>query len=276
MIARVFPTRTKMTPRDRLAFYGPPPLFLPDITAVHVSVAFTYDRDRAEWLAGQWEHIAPTQIGGPGWPENKPGDTFTPGMYLRNGIVITSRGCPNRCWFCNVWKRDPAARELPIRNGWIVQDDNLLACSEAHIRSVFDMLARQPHRAEFKGGLEAKLLKPWHVEALAWLRPAQMFIAYDTPDDYDPVVNASRMLHDAGFNHNTMRCFVLVGGPDDTHEKADARMHQILALGFFPYSMLYCDEDGKSATGWSRFMRHWTRPAIIAGRTNIRQQSGKA
>ena len=47
-IARVFPRRTKATPDDPLAFTGPPPKGgLPDMEEVHVSVAFTYDMEKA-------------------------------------------------------------------------------------------------------------------------------------------------------------------------------------------------------------------------------------
>jgi hypothetical protein len=163
-----------------------------------------------------------------------------------------------------VWKREPYTKQLPIRNGWIVQDDNLLACGDHHIKSVFAMLARQSHRAEFSGGLEARLLKPWHVELLAWLRPAQMFFAYDEPADYEPLVFASRMLRQAGFTRQQMRCYVLIGGPRDTQEKAEKRLRQTIALGFFPQSMLYHDNEGKTQKGWTGFMRNWARPAIIA------------
>lgn len=67
MIARVFPTRTKATPDDDLAFYGPPPLVLDlsHITEVHISVLFTWDLKYAEELACQWEQVAPVKIGGP-------------------------------------------------------------------------------------------------------------------------------------------------------------------------------------------------------------------
>lgn len=51
-IARVFPRRTTATPDDELVFFGPPPLLiLPEIDEVHISVAFTYDRPKAEELA---------------------------------------------------------------------------------------------------------------------------------------------------------------------------------------------------------------------------------
>ena len=58
-IARVFPRRTKATPDDPLAFTGSPPKgSLPDIKEVHVSVAFTYDMEKACQLAEQWMKLA--------------------------------------------------------------------------------------------------------------------------------------------------------------------------------------------------------------------------
>ena len=95
-IARVFPSQTAATPDDDLAFVDcGPGMFPPVVDQVHISVAFTWQRQRAEELAEMWRHIAPVQIGGPGW-SNEPGADFEPGMYLKRGYVITSRGCPNR------------------------------------------------------------------------------------------------------------------------------------------------------------------------------------
>ena len=87
-----------------------------DITEVHVSVAFTWDMERAERLAYAWERIAPVKMGGPAF--NQPGGEFVPGRYLRDGYTITSRGCFNFCWFCAVWKREKGLTELPIHDGW--------------------------------------------------------------------------------------------------------------------------------------------------------------
>jgi hypothetical protein len=49
-LIRVFPRRTKATPNDALAYFGPPDRFAA-ADAVHVSVAFTWDKPRAEQLA---------------------------------------------------------------------------------------------------------------------------------------------------------------------------------------------------------------------------------
>jgi radical SAM superfamily enzyme YgiQ (UPF0313 family) len=103
MIARIFPRRTNATPTDAYAFVGEPNLYpnLPDdITEVHVSVTFTWDLPKAERLAELWNCIAPARIGGPA--TGMRGEAFTPGRYLQPGYVVTSRRCPNRCWFCSV------------------------------------------------------------------------------------------------------------------------------------------------------------------------------
>jgi hypothetical protein len=264
-IIRVFPRRTEATPDDDLVYINePPPMFLPEADEIHISVAFTYDIPRAEWLFKQWEVVGiPVKMGGPAF--GKPSGECVPGLYIKEGYTFTSRGCPNKCWFCSVWKREGNIRELPIKDGWIVNDDNLLACSEDHIRKVFDMLKRQPEKPIFHGGLEAKILKPWHVELLSQAKPKLMFFAYDTPDDYEPLINAGRMLKEAGLNRiiHDCRCYVLIGYPKDTMEAAEKRLTDTVKAGFFPYAMLWKDDEGNENKLWRKFQREWCRPIIV-------------
>jgi hypothetical protein len=259
---RVFPQRTKATPIDDLAYVGLPSMFA-EADKIEISVSFTWDIPEAERLEKEWRHVAPTTIGGPAF--NNPGGDFIPGQYIKRGYVITSRGCNNRCWFCSVWKREGGVvRELPITEGWNVLDDNLLACSESHIRAVFSMLEKQKERIQFTGGLEAKLLKPWHVDLLHSLKPKQMFFAYDTPDDLEPLIEVGRMLKTAGFTRNHMRCYVLIGYPKDTLEDAEKRLITTIQHGYFPMAMLWKDKNGMTNYDWRKFQRLWARPAIIA------------
>lgn len=265
-IARIFPRITKATPTDELAFYGCPPMFMPEIDEVHISVAFTYDMKQAEWLAKQWETTGlPVKIGGPAF--DSPGADFIPGMYIKKGYVITSRGCPNKCWFCKVPIREGGQmRELEIHEGNNVLDDNLLACSDDHIRAVFQMLKRQKlGRPMFTGGLEAKRLKNWHVELLRDLKPKEIFFAYDTPDDYEPLIEAGKKLLAAGFTttSQTLRAYVLIGYPADSFDKAEARLFETIRAGFLPMAMLYRDKEGKVSKEWAKFQQFWARPATV-------------
>lgn len=140
-IARVFPRKTQATPDDLLAFVGKPPKNAPEVDQIHISVAFSYDVPRAEKLQKEWAKFGiPVKMDGPAFGEAS-GD-FVPGMYLKQGYVITSRGCNNKCWFCSAWKREGRLKELPITDGWNILDDNLLACSDEHIHGVFEMLDR--------------------------------------------------------------------------------------------------------------------------------------
>jgi len=263
-IIRVFPRRTSATPDDQLVRFDAPGWF-DEADEVHVSVTWTWDLPKAERLAAQWEHVAPVKMGGPATGER--GGDFVPGMYLKPGYTITSRGCPNRCWFCSVWRREgDVTRELPIMDGWNILDDNLLACSDDHIRAVFAMLGKQKRKPEFTGGLEAKRLKFWHVFELRRLRAKQLFFAYDTPDDYEPLVEAGKLLLAGGFTEasHALRCYVLCGFKGDTFEKAGERMAQTIKAGFTPMAMVYADQKtGVKDQKWSAWGRTWIRPAII-------------
>jgi hypothetical protein len=280
---RVFPRRTNATPRDDGVRIGPPGLFDKDadIESVAVSVAFTWDLPEAERIARLWAEIAQTEIGGPA--VGTVGGEFIPGRFLDHGYTITSRGCPERCWFCGAWKRDGATvRELPIRDGWNVLDDNLLACSEVHIRAVFAMLARQtpPERVEFTGGLHAARLKGWHVQLLCGLRPRPaVWLAYDEDRDLDPLREACRMLLAAGWTREShrLRAYVLCGYPGDTQAAAESRMRTAIAAGATPMAMVYRGKDGVEAEGWHAWAHRWIRPARMypanaAGQTPAAQE----
>jgi len=265
-IARVFPTKTKATPDDDLVFFGyPRGGEIPAADEIHISVAFTGDKAKGEALADAWAKTGlPIKIGGPAY--KKPAGEFEPGLYLKNGYTITSRGCPNACWFCGVHQvYGGEVIELPIRDGWIIQDDNLLACSESHIKAVFEMLKRQPKRAEFTGGLEPSFLKPWHVDLMLQVKPSQIFFAYDTPDDYEPLAEAGKLLQSAGFTLQKRKTFsyVLMGYPGDTFEKAEERCKDSLRAGFIPFAMLHMHESGFQDPTWKAFQRSWCRVAAI-------------
>ncbi|KAA2237722.1 hypothetical protein [Salinarimonas soli] len=270
-IIRVFPRKTKASPDDALAYFGPPDLFA-EADEVHVSVTFTADKAIAERLAEQWRYVAPVKVGGVAY-----GDTsleFVPGRYIKPGYTITSRGCPRRCWFCGVWKKWPTPNLLPIHEGWNVLDDNLLACPRPHVEAVFDMLHRQNRRIEFTGGLEALALQDYQVDLLASLRPRpNMFFAYDPGDAFETLESAARRLLDAGFTEasHRMRVYVLIGYPKDSFDLAEARLRQMQSIGFTPMAMLWqpetpSQEKHRPEPAWRTFQRRWARPAIIHAR----------
>jgi hypothetical protein len=278
-LSRVFPRKTKASPDDALAFFGPPP-FDAEADEVHIDVTFTADKLRAEWLAHQWEHVAPVKIGGVAYEDETYYKThsieFIPGIYIKHGYTFTSRGCPRRCWFCSVWKRMPKATPIPnYPQGWNVLDDNLLSCPEPHVREVFAMLARQNRRVEFTGGLEALSLQDYQVELLAGLKPRPTcFFAYDPGDPFETLQSAARRMLEAGFTREShrLRAYVLIGYPKDTFELAEKRLQQMVSIGFTPHAMLWqpetpSAEKWRPVPAWQTFQRRWLRPAIIHAKT---------
>lgn len=261
-IARIFPTKTGMSPIDDDAYFEPPGLFTPQYDEAHISCVFRWDLEHAAYLREQWRtHAKRVIIGGPACED--PGGEFTSGLYVRPGVVFTSRGCPNHCPWCLVPNREGPIRELKIHPGNIIQDNNLLACSAMHINKVFDMLKKQ-RAIEFRGGLETNLITPEVVDLLCGVRVKSIFIACDTPAKLESVSNALMILTKRGFKRKKIYCYVLCG--KDIEEEED-RMERIFFMGAYPFAQLYQPPTRiEYSDKWKTFARRWSRPAIIGAR----------
>lgn len=271
-ILRVFPRRTSMTPTDTLAFIGDPPLWRPEADEAHVSVTFTWDVEEGHRLRDAWAQYYPVvKIGGPAINGNRLGE-FVPGMYVRPGVTFTSRGCPHRCPWCLVHKREGDIRELEIRPGWIVQDNNLLATSRRHQEKVFEMLRSQKRLVSFPGGLDSRLLNDWVVDQLSTLRIGQVFFAADCEaalDDLRPVRDRLPFL-----KHRQLRCYVLIGFRGELPVEAVMRLRRVWDMGFMPFAQLYqppANRRIRYSAQWRDIARCWSRPAIMRARAKMEE-----
>jgi hypothetical protein len=260
-VLRVFPRRTSMTPRDDLVAIGEPGLWRPPADEVHVSVAFSWDVEEGRRLAAAWREFYPVvKVGGPAIDGE--GDGFQPGLYLRQGVTITSRGCPRHCPWCIV---RPPVRLLSVAPGWIVQDNNLLATGRAHLGRVFAMLRAQKHPVTLAGGLDARLLKTWMAEEIRSLRVTQVFLAADRDDALPDLRHALGLL--SFLPRWKKRCYVLWGFQDEPLESGEGRCRLVWEAGAIPFAQLYQPPEGRE---WSmearRRARRWQRPAIIKAR----------
>lgn len=262
-IARVFPRKTSMTPDDKDAYVGLPTLFTPHYDEIHISITFTWDLFKVDFLKKNWERYGKIKVGGPAF--NPLGSDFTSGMYLKKGVTITSRGCPNNCSFCFVPKREGKIRELPIVEGNSIQDNNLLACSKQHIQKVFKMLRTQKH-IEFAGGLESSKVTDRIIEQLRGLHIYQLWVACDYPTNEKKLIKVVNKLSKY-FSRDKIRCYVLIGYKKDTLNYAEHRLKRAWEIGTLPFAMLYKDKDNTPhSIEWRQFQRKWSRPAIIRTR----------
>ena len=264
-ILRVFPSRTSMTPIDSLVFVGDPPLFRPevgDVDEVHVSVTFTWDIEQGRRLRDAWaQHYPIVKIGGPAMDTEPPGE-FTAGLYVKSGVTITSRGCLRRCPWCFVPKREGAVRELEIKPGWIVQDNNLLATSRGHQERVFEMLRSQERAVSFPGGLDSRLIDDWTTEQLRTLKIGQVFFAADSGAGLDGLQGIRERLF--FLSRRQLRCYVLIGFGGESLTQAAMRLQGVWDMGFLPFAQLYRPPTRiYYSADWRTLARLWSRPAAM-------------
>lgn len=267
-IARVFPDRTSATPADDLAFIGEPPLQRIDVDAVHVSCVFSWHRQRARWLVRQWESQGyRVRLGGPAFGD--PGGEFVPGMYLRPGLTITSRGCPNHCERCFVPKREGHLRLLAIAPGNDVLDNNLMACPLDHISQVVDMLRQQRGSVSLTGGLEAARMEPRRAALVASLGPKLQiaYLAYDRTEQASVLETAVGHLHGLGLRDSQLGVYVLVAFEGDTLIAAERRLRWVSSLGTRPRAMYWRGEDyERQNPTWHDLVALWSRNRIPVAR----------
>uniref|UniRef100_A0A6M3KCA9 Putative radical SAM superfamily protein n=1 Tax=viral metagenome TaxID=1070528 RepID=A0A6M3KCA9_9ZZZZ len=261
---RVFVSRTSQTPIDEYTTIGFPSLFLPkDVGEVHISTIFSWDIEKALRLKRNYELYYPkVLVGGPAFAGGNYDPQFTPGMYVKKGITITTRGCNFKCPFCLVDKKEGKFQEINIEPGNIIQDNNILLASKEHLRKVFDMLKTQKG-IRFVGGLDKRLLTDWHIEELRSLHIKELWLAFDSWDNKKEFVRVIEKLKMAGFNRNKIRCYVLAGF-NEPIQAGEERLRFVYNCGALPFVQKYRDEnDNQISKEDKSFIRRWSRPAIM-------------
>lgn len=271
-ILRVFPHRTSYTPdeKDPYVFIAdglcqvPALSLFPAFDEIHISCVFTWDREFCQKLQWQFRGFTkkPVRLGGPAYKSYTP--NFTPGLYVKEGITFTSRGCNNNCPWCMVRRIEGKLVELPIIPGNIIQDNNFLQTSRQHKEKVFKMLENK-RRICFKGGLEASLIDDHFVECASAIktRIKELWLACDTPDALPTFIKATKKLQKAGFNREKIKAYVLIDGDMEENEK---RLRAVYNAGAMPFAQLF-QQYGNQKTIYDKeiekFARMWKRPPAI-------------
>lgn len=257
MIARVFPTKTSFTPIDEHSYYGKkatPTLLTPHYDEVHVSVTFTWDKEKGRQLMKAWKPYANTvRIGGVAI-DGESNKCFISGMYLKKGVTITSRGCPNNCSFCIIKNDLIEFDDFPEGN--IIQDNNILACSDNHWDKVISMLKKQK-KVSFKGGLEASRITTKKAEDIRSLHVRELWLACDSDGAIEPLNKAVDILLNAGIPKSYIYCYCLIG-------KEEQRLRAVREMGIMPFAQLYRspDSETKYTKEMKQYARKTSRPAI--------------
>ncbi len=125
------------------------------------------------------------------------------------------------------------------------------------------MLSEQKKAAQFKGGLDAELFRPWHKDLLDSIPIDEMFFACDTPEAVKPLEKVANLLN--GMSIEKKRCFVMIGRTPI--EEATKRLETVYSLGFLPFAQLYQPiEKIEYSKEWKDLARKWSRPAAYRER----------
>ena len=178
----------------------------------------------------------------------------------------TTVGCPRRCKFCGVGQRKIEG-DFHELDDWpdlpIICDNNLAAASPEHFRRVVDRLVVHGC-CDFNGGLDARLLTPWHAEQIARIPKAIVRVALDRDGDRPAWETAVQRLRTAGVAVSRIRSYVLCGfegTPEQDWQRCEfVESHGIKALPMW-FHRLDCLKYGEvtSETPCSQQERGWTK-----------------
>ncbi len=272
---------------------GPGDMELLAADRLYLSALFSWDLPALLEIAGRAQRWGlPVEIGGPAaefnaaWIAEQTGIEPWRGVHPCAAVPLenprmtwTSRGCPARCPFCQVWRVEGALVEL---DDWqpapLVMDNNFLACSPGHQeRTLRKLVAAGYRRIDFNQGLDARLYTPGFRQLLERcdIRLRYWRFACDQAEEWPAVERALRDLQAAGIPWAAIRIYLLYNYTDSPEEAA-ARAELLIGSRdrplACPWPMAYrpldwMQADDYVAPGWTLrqvrdFRRYYSRPRI--------------
>jgi len=202
------------------------------------------------------------------WGMEKPWPSFS--------FTFTSRGCPNRCAYCAVWRieqepwinprwRDHILLEKPCA---MISDNNLSAAPPEHLYAVLDFLEKTQRKVVFDNGFDVKHITDEMAARLARLRFVRtgMRTAFDRIEEDGTFQIAIERLIAAGVKASDIMVYSLFNYRDKPRE-AMYRLSQIHRLGAKPYPTMYTPLNQSAPRREEHHVgKHWTWPLVRAFR----------
>ena len=182
-------------------------------------------------------------------------------------IGFLTRGCPNKCPWCVVPRKEGAIRpyqtfeqiKRPDSNKIVFMDNNVLACD--HGLSEIERLGKTKIKVDFNQGLDARLITPSVAKILGqvhWLNPLRM--ACDQKSQMPYVERAVALLRESKCTPKNYSCYVLVKDIDDALE----RVEFLRSIGVDPFAQPYRDFENKiEPTEEQRRFARWVNMKAI-------------
>lgn len=188
-------------------------------------------------------------------PETCPYDT----LAFHNPLAtFTTRGCVNQCAFCSVPKIEGDFEQLrEWKPAPVICDNNLLAATRDHFYKVIESLKPFPY-ADFNQGLEARRLRPYHVDLLQTLKAVKVRFAFDWWSQESTTHDAIELCRKAGLNDLGVYCLI---GFDDTPAEARARLDMVRSWRIRPNAMRFQPLDAQAKNSY--VSPTWTEAELL-------------
>lgn len=165
-------------------------------------------------------------------------------------ICFTTRGCPNKCGYCMVWKMEP---DFYIQPNWkksitenkfeiaLISDNNFLSAPISHIEKVVKTLIDNKKKVIFNNAIDVRLMtkeKAKLISKLKYTRNGLRF-AFDRMEDDGYYQKAMEMMIETGFKIKGNSYTYILFNFNDTPKEAYYRAKESWKYGSNPYLMKY-------------------------------------
>lgn len=204
----------------------------------------------------------------------QPDFTIYPNIAPNTSWGFLTRGCPNKCAWCVVPRKEGAIRPYwdidRVANGAknvILMDNNILAAGDYAIEQ-FHKIIDRGYRVDFNQALDARLITPEHAKLLARMKWIERRIRFgcDTPKQIDECERAIHMITEEGFKGQFFLYCMLT---DDFYESWQRLMYWWLrdqelrdmhkTARIYPHCQPFRDPINPNRTipQWQKDMAHW-------------------
>jgi len=195
------------------------------------------------------------------------------GFFKDAMTLFTTRGCPNKCGYCMVWRMEP---EFYIEPAWkknitdvnrevcVVSDNNFLSAPHSHIKDVIETLNKYNKKIIFNNGVDCRLINNENVQLLSSLTYIRngFRTAFDRMSDDGHYQKAMEKMEKTGFKIKGQSYTYVLFNYTDTPQEAYYRATECWKYGSNPYLMRYRPLD--SLNKREHIGKYWTKNLIKA------------
>lgn len=195
------------------------------------------------------------------------------GFWENASISFTTRGCPNRCAYCMVWRMEP---EFYIIPSWreslfndkpiaLISDNSLLSAPIEHLSEVVKILVEREKKVIFNNGFNCRMISDENAKLLARLDYIRngLRLGFDRMEDDGYYQRAMETLVRNGCKIKGNSYTYVLFNFDDKPQEAYYRAKECWKYGSNPYLMRYRPLDKLSRRD-PYIGKYWTKNLIKA------------